>query len=67
MSRLLLTQLTYKFRNSLARRRGVTILRVMDIHRHKDSLSFSRDKNSEDFKSNWAIGKIKHQIQMPKD
>lgn len=30
----------------------------------KDSLSFSRDKNSEDFKSNWAIGKIKHQIKI---
>lgn len=33
----------------------------------KDSLSFSRDKNSEDFKSNWAIGKIKHQLQAKDD
>lgn len=30
----------------------------------KDSLSFSRDKVSEDFKSGWGIGKIRHQIQL---
>ena len=34
---------------------------------HKDSLSFSRDHTNEDFKNNWAIGKIKHQLQAQKD